>query len=329
MKFYLLSFLSGICEIGCICWGYNQGFSLLETLLLGCAYQFGNTFPRPHNMSKVQYIESGVLGLIACFCSFVLKDKVGYLCMLIAIISCSICMQTSRSVLKGKEVNTTIKRMIRIVGFGISVWSVNYYKIIIIAVLVIALDIIGKNELSDVQRKKFGRHNLCIVMVLHQMHYFVYVYGVLFYVIKQKGMEQAIMYFLGTWVTYTLISPVLEKNKNKNYLKWFFVGHSFLAVCLVLMSILTMDINKYILLWLMAGFGGGTVFCITKMWKKTSMGNSEDMVIAENYGHWWGSICAVIVAAISENVKYFTLMAFVFVLGAMAAMMKGVKKNGY
>ena len=329
MKFYLLSFFSGMCEIGCICWGYNQGFSLVEILMLGCAYQFGNIFPRPYNMSRERYMILGIVGLLTCFCSFVLEGVMSYLCMLVAITCCSICVQVSRSVLKRKGTSTTIKRMSRILGFGMSAWSAKCYPVMILIVLIVALSVIAREQITVIQREKIRKHNICTVMILHQMHYFVYVYGILFYVIKQKGMKQAIFYFLGTWITYTLVSPILERSKNKNYLNWFFVGHSFLAVCLILMSILKMDINGFILLWLMAGFGGGTVFCITKIGKKFLPNNSEDMIIAENYGHWWGSICAVIVAGITNDIKFFTLISAIFVLGAMATMVKGVKENGY
>ena len=329
MKFYLLSFFSGICEIGCICWGYNQGLSLVEILVLGCAYQFGNTFPRPHNMSRKGYTILGIVGLLTCLCGFVLKGAMGYLCMIVAIVCCSICVQVSRSMLKEKGASTTIKRMIRILGFGMSARSAKCYPVMILIVLIVALSVIVREQIPVIQREKIRKHNICVVMILHQMHYFVYVYGILFYVIKQKGMEQAIFYFLGTWITYTLVAPILEKSKNKNYLNWFFVGHSFLAVCLILMSILKMDINGFILLWLIAGCGGGTVFCITKIGTRFLPNNSEDMIMAENYGHWWGSICAVMVSGITNDTRFLTLISAVFALGAMATMIKGVKENGY
>lgn len=169
-----------------------------------------------------------------------------------------------------------------------------------------------------------------MVMFLHQMHYFTYVYGVLAYVMGKKDIEKAVLYFVCTWVTYTMVSPLLQKTKKNEFKKWFFVGHTMLSVILISMSFLANNIEFYIVLWILAGFGGGTVFCITKLWKQIENNNFEIMIVAENLGHWCGSVLGVIVMTISQNISVITSISACFAILAMLVMWKGVQiQNGY
>lgn len=325
MKFYLLSFLTGVCEIGCICWGYNQGIPPVGILILGVGYQAGNMFPLPCRMKKSQYIAVGILGLLSCFGYYIYDGYVTYICALIALVCCSICLQMGRSLVKKTNNGTTVKRVLRITGFLFSVFCMKYFIEIMLMSLLLAIKTIWCHDISIQKEKSFKWNYIYTVMLFHQMHYFTYVYGTLMYVIENKGIKQAVFYFICTWITYTLVAPRLQRKNKQEYLKWFFMGHTILTIILLFMSLVVDNMALFIPLWIAAGFGGGTVFCITKLGKQSEGYHSDAMLIAENYGHWCGSLFAVLLMSISRNIESLMLASAVFAVLAMITMARGEK----
>lgn len=324
MEFYWLSFLTGICEIGCICWGYSQKIPIELILFLGVAYQTGNMFPVPFRLKRKHYVIMGQIGVIVCLCSMVLGGYINFLCITIAVASCSICLQVSRSLTK-EECNTTIKRIIRLLGFLCAPICTGYFKIVLCIALISALTVIWKKEmLSDT--KNYSRwENIHSVMFFHQMHYFTYAYGVLLYVMEKEGMKGAVLCFVATWVTYMIMSPILLSSGKKEYFKWFFAGHILLSMILTGMCLVVYNMKLYIILWVIAGMGGGTVFCITAIGKQISEDyNPKMMTLAENCGHWCGSILATAVIGITRNIQFLTAISVCFVVLAILIMKIGV-----
>lgn len=326
MIFYLLSFLAGVSELGCICWGYSQGFSIPLLILLGTGYQVGNMFPIPWILNRKKYIIVVLLGCIGYLFQISDRNDMRFVGMLITIISCSICLQVGRSLIKMNN-NTTIKRIVRFSGFIVAGMGVKYFEIIILAIFIVSVIVIKKYMVSQKSKLTDEWNNICIAMFFHQMHYFVYVYGTFIYAMGKLGMTMANIFFVCTWIVYTIVAPILNRQEKKYYTRWFFCGHTFLAIILLLMSFFSYNIKIYIILWILAGIGGGTVFCITALWKRKENRNTENIIIAENLGHLCGSFLGAVIMLTSCDIKILTIVGACMAILAMLFIWKEIKQE--
>ena len=106
----------------------------------------------------------------------------------------------------------------------------------------------------------------------------------------------SIAFVLG-WITYTLVSYILKKEK---YLLYFISGHIFLMFVLFAMSqIEYVSIKAF--LWIMTGFGGGTVFCIEKILNSNNDLKKKPLEFSENIGHVLGLGLGIAIFNITKN----------------------------
>lgn len=306
LLFLLLSTITGIIEVGTVLFAIAQEYSVIQILLIVLSYQIGCFFPNNISLKKIFLIGFCILSILSS-CGFYFETDNWWL-LAISILFLSPCLQTLRSVLK-RSVNTGLKRTFRILGFALSPL---FSPILLLIILILCLILLIANK-----QQKTNAMNLVslkppyIVMLVHQMHYFSYTYIVLLIVSafdKYHGGLTAFIFVLG-WITYTIVPYILRGKKHALYL---ICGHAFLFIVILSMA-LTQSNLLFVILWILTGFGGGTVFCIKELLKRTIC--YEDLILetAENYGHVLGVLCSIISYAI------FDLLAAPIIFAAICA----------
>ena len=150
------------------------------------------------------------------------------------------------------------------------------------------------------------------IMVVHQMHYFSYAYIVLIIAGKfdnYHGFLTALLFVL-SWITYTSAQYIFTEKKYYTYL---ITGHIFLALLISAIALTTIEPLK-IVLWILTGFGGGTVFCIKEIQKSKRGYDNHTLESSENYGHFLGVFCSIIL-----YVLFGTLNAAIYFASICAA----------
>jgi hypothetical protein len=164
-------------------------------------------------------------------------------------------------------------------------------------------------------------NGLNIVMVFHQMHYFVYCYAAFIVAFELGGRAAAVIVFLLSWIVY-LLSPLLYR-KVKDLRKVFFCGHSLLVLILTGLYLVP-SLPLKIVLYLLTGIGGTTEFCIGGLGKKWSIYNEDAQNFSENLGHVLGIASCLILFLTWGDLKISSFFAAVFALSAIACMAKMV-----
>jgi hypothetical protein len=334
--FYALSFLSGFFETGSLMMGLSPLFTRVTTpeaaqvltsaiiRALACAlcYQIGNLVPRPLELPKSMVITSGILGAFCFTCVLLPLPPVTVLAAsLLGTLSVSACIQSARSVMKSGAPKM-LKRGARIAGFALGFFCTPNL-IAAAAVLTVLFTVVVLRRVPAIKaRLILPRVNgLNIVMVFHQMHYFVYCYAVLIAAFERGGKTAAILAFLLSWIVY-LLSPLLYR-KVKDLRKVFFLGHSLLVLILTGLY-LAPSLPLKIVLYLLTGIGGTTEFCIGGLGKKWGIYNEDAQNFSENLGHVLGVTSCLILFIICGDLKISSLFAAVFALAAIVCMAKMV-----
>lgn len=302
--FFLLSSVTGVIEVGSVIYAINHGYSVVQVLILVLAYQFGCFFPANVVLKKSVLLIIGSIAFgLAAFCSFFSS----FMLMVIALLFISPCLQMARSFQKG-SVSTGLKRVFRILGFAISplfspfILSVMALFIVFITALNKAC---GENRLN---LRLVPLPN--IIMIVHQMHYFSYAYILLITantIDKYNGFLTALIFVLG-WVTYTSAQYIF---RGKRYFTYLISGHIFLVLILFVMAISSSEIVK-LTLWILTGFGGGTVFCIKEVLRQRSKYDNQALETSENYGHILGVVCSIATYSVFRSMDAPIAFAGVF-----------------
>lgn len=283
--FFLLSSLTGVIEVGTVLYAINQGYSVVQVLMLVLAYQIGCFFPTNVMLKKPVLIIFGCIAFaLAVFCSYIPSLWL----LVFAVLFISPCLQMARSIQKS-SVSTGAKRAFRILGFAVSPL---FSPILLSAMALIIVVITVFNKKPDKNELNFRSVPLPnFIMIVHQMHYFSYAYIVLIIANtfdKYNGFLTALIFVLG-WVTYTSAQYIF---RGKRYFTYLVCGHIFLVLVLFTMAICSSEIVK-VVLWILTGFGGGTVFCIKEVLKQCGKYDKYALETSENYGHLLGVICSI------------------------------------
>lgn len=306
-SFLLLSLLSGVIELGTVFLGIKQGASVSEIILLPFWYQMGNLlmnyFPRNKTFYCIMFI-TVFSGTISNSFSW------SYIVFASQLVITSYCIQAAREKNK-KNCPTWLKRAFRIGGFAISPILVLYNgQPVLIASTLFSVILLLKGtaivQTTSNKKKCFG---ISLVMVFHQIHYFVYTYIMPIYLYQKTGSFIIVaISFAVTWIVYLSPQTIVEKYDIMKYKTLFFVGHSFLAICLGFMTwMANAGFTKGVLVcWLLTGFGGGTVFCIKHLSSKYEQINMD---LSENIGHVMGPALAVLLCFYAPDIET-TVLAF-------------------
>ena len=324
--FLILSTMTALLECGPIFLGIGLGYSPGQTLSFCLAYQAGNLFPVPFYIRVGTLRKSALLStLLLCFAPFMNASSFlqwGLYFTGILLLSCT--TQSIRAEMK-TQVSTTRKRLARIAGFLLApLLAYAPFHLLLLCCLVVLFSLEqcgsyaktvstptppGKVTLITYAGMAQKSHSLYAVMLWHQLHYFIYAYGVLLYAYQITGNAfLTMLFFACTWLTYLSTEPlakllrqtfpksVAAVSDTSGYITAIRAGHTFLLVILLLLPNLSNEL--FFFLWILTGFGGGTVFAITALCRYSTTYTREQLVLTENLGHFIGTGFAVIWASV-------------------------------
>ena len=107
--------------------------------------------------------------------------------------------------------------------------------------------------------------------------------------VTASHMVIGILFVIG-WITYLIVPHIL---RGKRFFLYFISGHFFLSLILLGLALNYNTVSAAIL-WILTGFGGGTVFCVKKINDIYSDCNSNDIVFSENVGHILGTTLGLV-----------------------------------
>jgi len=337
LMFSFLSFISGLCEIGMVIWGMKF-FGITGALIGAICYQIGNLIPNPIGLSKrmcwLLLCISAVFGLAGLFQPVFLYPAVTLFTLV---------LQNERAYLKNKTRDTgskVLKRLTRIFGFACGcVFGTNVFLLCLTIVFI-----------HMISKKECGKTIFCIphfnkldgILILHEVHYFVYCYSILILIYNLNiGGNPIAGYssfaFALSWIPYAMVPNIYKKPKilsKLGYKKTFLIGHSILAIILVSMfCIFKVELNSEVfpfvslIIWFLTGIGGTTEFCIEEIDKQSGTYIKNNHNSAENIGHFLGVILSIILWIIVRDLSISILVAGVFAFAALILMGVFVKEE--
>lgn len=334
--FYLLSFLTGILECGWIAFGAFYSMPLWQILCYPLAYHIGNLFPLPFSLSH-RYLTAMCIAPLAAG-GFILLCKpsgnIAFVLTCLSLFFLSAAIQSIRNGLKSNG-NRLLKRIFRVGGFAFAPAAIAAPDLILMAASVIALFALCKYNGTCHVTPPSGQHGFSAVMIFHQLHYFFYAHITLAAVSLMLSQENhaigavtAALLFCGTWITYMSVEPLVSKiTSNKR--RVFFAGHIGIVLLLTAMSGIT-DSALFTVLWVITGFGGGTVYTISALVKDSGHFSKDAMTISENIGHTLGLLTAAAVSLFFESAS----LRIMLISGALSAacaiifMISALQKGG-
>lgn len=327
--FYATCVLSGAIELGGIFWALGQGRGIVYAVGMTVAYQLGNIFLFliTRRMRKLQSLFVCVALVLGCAATLLPDENdIAYVLCFIEFAVLSTLLQTMRSAVKGREPRWR-KRVFRVVGFAFS--GIFYYAgdalLVAVPVLLLALSVVTPRFddgcwVIRLVRGEYGSNRLCVAMVLHQMHYFVYCYAMLIIAFVGTGNPfVAGLWFVGNWVPYIAIEPLAKATKSSNWIVFFLGGHILVsAVLLGMYLVLSHSLTSALVLWVLTGFGGGNVFCIKQLFESKRSYHSQIWVLSENVGHLLGVLVLAGIALAGISLDVTLLIAASLALSTVA-----------
>lgn len=319
--FLFLSLISGMMELGGVLYAIKNNFSVLQIVGVGLAYQIGNLVPNPIKLGKKTTILSALL-CILCL-GYYLFISMNYWILVAGFIFSAMAIQSLRTFQKG-NIPTAIKRTFRILGFILSIF-IGRELFLSIGVILMIISALIKWPYAKFEVIKPKISFINVIMVTHQIHYFVHAYFIIVMirdlVYKSFGTNDisllliSVLFTLG-WITYTGISLILRK---KHYFRYFIIGHLYLSIVVLFMAMFYNNFTA-VILWVLTGFGGGTVFCINKINEITEESSKSDIIFSENLGHIAGVVIGMFTYAITDRIDLPMYQSFIFA-GATALLM--------
>lgn len=228
----------------------------------------------------------------------------------------SMCVLVSYNIqlLRGEEkstCNTTIKRTARIIGF-LFVPLINPLIFKTIAVYTIISLLIFNKKKIDLEDVDYRICNLDMIMIFHQVHYFSYCYFIMYLLFKfypaYKSFAGIIIFVLG-WISYTSVKHLIF---IKDLFRVVVCAHILLSVTLLMINFIYPWSFTFILLWIVTGFFGGSVYIIKNI-LKNNQETTLHIDFVEDLGHLLG-------AALSLSVVFSGIQSYMFVFSATSAL---------
>jgi len=337
----ILNFLSGFIEIGSVFYGFSC-FGIMGAFCGALCYQLGNIVPVPYNpsikTSRIFAFAGTSLAMMGLFNSLFAFPSILFL---------SISLQSSRNMQKkllflseknpqgSKIQDKKLKRFLRVIGFLFG-FCFNKYILVLCAILIMFSSLKSMSDASDMFPvcKKCRLNTLYGVLVLHEIHYFVYCYSmILITCIALKNIFffpvlGASIVFALSWLPY-LLSVNIYRNCDffikQGYKKTFIIAHSLLAILLLVMFFcLSQESGRFmwlgLLLWLLTGLFGTTEFCIEGLAKEKGIFDKNEHALAENIGHISGVVLSALIYSVSGSLAITVAAGAVFALSAMTGM---------
>lgn len=303
--YLLLSSMSGFLELGAVALPVRLSGDFRAALLIGIAYQLGAFLMDVAAAFRTRlFIAASALGGLA----LAQAGSTRLILLAPAMLLVSLALQTERELLRAKGVPKWAKRVARITGFSASGFFRADALTGIAVILFIAACMIKsqKGVALPPLRSRLGGGAIRAVMLLHQAQYFCYAYTVPFIFIAYHhllGFPFASAYALG-WVTYTFAFLVF---KHETPLRSLVLGHVLVGASLAFMFWFSTDLRFFLTTSLLAGLGGGTVFCLELLRARWGERN-VDMILWEDIGHLVGLSVALSLFLITRTAEA-TLLA--------------------
>lgn len=338
--FLILSAMTALLECGSVFLGKCLDYSPGRILSLCLAYQIGNLFPIPFCLRRkallsITYLALIIICIIRLFDTYSLLQWTLYF-VEITLLSCA--MQSIRAKLKA-QTSTVRKRTARIIGFTLAPLMM-YVPLLILTIccftilfsLKYAMQLSASKSNVGSLFKAMIKNDCYRIMLWHQLHYFIYTYAMILivYQITRKPFLTMLL-FACTWLTYLFTEPAVKSvcrcrfklvYDAKNILAnavIILTGHAFLILILLLLP--HMSIKIFIVLWILAGFGGGTVFAISAL-----CGQSPTYTtFTENMGHFIGTAVATVWASFfPQNIRYIPYLSALSVFIVLLLSIKNI-----
>ena len=287
--FLVVSLLSSIFELGPVVLLIANGYSLPEILAGGISYQVGNLAASTVKGSRALVI---VLLILASGLAYFVPGNIAFIYP--SLILTSLGIQKVRRFLLAINTeqgpSTLVKRLIRIAGFAVA-GLISYQGYVTLIVSLVAVTTLvawwrSENWSSNPSISKPRRSFLSDIMVVHQSHYFSYAYLIPFLFVRGLGIPPSLvgLFFIIGWISYVLTERLI---RYRNLVLVFISGHILVAISLFTIALFHDFFPVVAIAWFTSGFGGGTVFCITKL-NKSSRVQSVEMEFWEDVGHVLG-----------------------------------------
>lgn len=310
--YLLLSVFAGLLELGVIMLAIRNHWPLVALPLAAIAYQIGAVLVEPIGLRPAGFLMLGITGTSLLF--IMSAPTFPQVLLPIALISAGI--QGGRDVLGvAARVSTLVKRLARILGFLLSgvvalggiVW------LGVASVTILGLTALSKAE-SPAKQVGLKAGPEAALMLVHQAHYFCYASIIPLLLVETRLLPvqaTGVLFSVG-WISYAFAPSLLRRNQP---IPTFVLGHLFAASVLVGIALFASQPLVVLALWFLTGLGGGTVFIIRKLERRSPTPLGLDGW--ENAGHVLGlSISAIVVSAFGA-LAVFPAAALIALLTAL------------
>lgn len=269
---------ASLLELGPVLHVLQRGGSLVLVLCVALAYQLGGALSRWGPSGRGTRMALAASGLA---CGLTAHDLGLVAATLLLSLALQLCRRSLSHGNAAAHVPTAWKRSARVAGF----LAVPLMPMLAALAAPALLSLSGASQRMEAAESKQGRrvHPLLRLMVVHQVHYFLYAYAVLslvFVLSHRSAAVTATVFALG-WVTYLAAERLWGRWSS---VEVFIAGHLSVAACLFGMYGARNDIAAWSVLWVLAGPGGGTVYCLTRLLGKAGAAEAA-VAAAEDIGH--------------------------------------------
>ncbi|MER8766425.1 hypothetical protein [Mesorhizobium sp. M0968] len=292
-KYQLLGLASAasLLELGPIAALLNLGGSITTLLAAGLAYQVGNAFPISAHTGR------STLALVATIAVVLLLVlQIATPGWFVALAVSSWALQSVRRAIAagddGDRPTTAQKRLARVCGFVLStLLPMPASMLSVLALLAAAVPAMSVMRKRSPRRPLLPEHSLEWTMLIHQTHYFAYAYAVPALVARPGlgGIPFVGVWFALGWISYLSAEMLWQRFPPRPV---FILGHLSLTVVLLVLSALSDAPWAAMVFWVLSGFGGGTVYCLTLLHKREGLSHVR-LERAEDGGHLTGVTLAI------------------------------------
>lgn len=317
---------SGFVELGAIVFAVSQGIAFVMVLVVGLAYQVGvlcGTLVTTGRIAQQMLFVTVAIVVIAM--------GLGPWAIVGSVFAFSVGLTGAREVARrGCSIGTLTKRISRVIGFAAAsvfgLWTCVVAALVAVGAVTLTprIDGVREDEARIAQRLPHGV--LGLAMMLHQMHYFVYAYGLPIMFFREHGLADVTtaLAFAAGWVTYSLAPVVLGRLPT---LATVVTGHIGVAVVLIMMAELSNSTTCLLTGWCLSGFGGGTVFALRQLASRWTFQEAGDLDLAENVGHVLGVLLAILVALVLNRTEALLVVGAICALSVAAIVTVGERMN--
>lgn len=283
-----LAGVASLLELGPIAALLYQGHDITAVLLAGLAYQVGNAAPRP-----LQHpLALGVIALAAALVLYLASPASASWLTAIAALSWTLQAVRRNVAAQSAPTPTAHKRVARVAGFILATLApMAVWLALTLAGLALALTRMRKGAAAEADVGTKAWTHLEWTMVAHQTHYFSYAYAIPVLIADPLlgGVGAAGFWFACGWVSYLSAETLWRRFPLRTV---FVTGHLCLAAILALLTLTSGAPVLSVVFWILSGFGGGTVYCLTQL-QKNNCGAPGQLERAEDVGHLFGVALAL------------------------------------